>query len=264
MLQPDPEARAAHAAVRAFNVELVQVRAKVSNEDHGRVRMAWFRSAIESLSESDGKHPSTPVMDALAEVTTPSMNEKLTKLIDAREDELAYPNIPTLEALEASVRGTHGVLAELHAEILGLDCTDKAGIGIKSAGVAVGLAVALRGVPANAHSRISCMPRELMRTHGASESDMLKGTGEGCKRVFQDVAESARKHAANARKNTKNKMERKHRPSLWGLKIVDTYLDALEKGDYNPFDPKLRHAIAAIYPIRLQMALLGARITGRV
>lgn len=249
--------RKAHAAIRALNVELVQVRDKVSNEDMGRARMTWYKAGLESIS-SHTPHPRAPVMDAIAE-TCPQLSARLLSLVDARAADLGYPNVPTTNSLLRIASGTHGLLAELHSLILD-DSVDTA--PARDAGTAAGLVVLLRGAPAHAAARLSYVPRELLGKHGLIESDLLNG-GPVSAPVYKEIADAARNLVEKTRQSATN-IPAVVKPALWGVRIADIYLSRLAKVEHDPFNPRLRASMAATYPIRLQIALLSARITGRV
>lgn len=251
-----PRIRRAHAAIRALNVELVQIRDKVSNEDMGKARMAWYRLSLESIVAGD-THARAPVLDALAE-TCPHLCGELTSLVDARTEDLGYPNVPVMKSLLRVASNTHGLLAETHSKLL----DDKIDSSVaRDAGTAVGLVVLLRGAPAHAAARLSYVPRELLGKHGILGNELLAG-GPTCAPVYREIADAARALIDKVRA-TGGDLPPIVRPSLWGLRIADIYLGRLERAGHDPFDPKLRASMASTYPLRLQLSLLAGRFTGR-
>ncbi len=237
-------------------MELVQVRDKVSNEDMGKTRMAWYRASLETIQ--DGQlHPRAPVLDALAE-TCPHLCGRLTSLVDARTEDLGYPNLPVMKSLLRVASNTHGLLAELHSLLLD-DSVDAA--VARDAGTAVGLVVLLRGAPAHAAARLSYVPRELLGKHGVLGNELLKG-GPTSAPVYQEIAEVARSLVDNVRASASD-LPSAVRPALWGVRIADIYLARLANAGYDPFNPSLRASMAATNPLRLQLALLSARFSGR-
>eukprot|EP00871_Galdieria_phlegrea_P002801 jgi/Galph1/3521/GphlegSOOS_G2173.1 len=86
LLQPKQHRRA-HAAIRAFNIELTRIRQVVTNEDLGYLRIAFFREAIEKVYA--GVPDKQPVLDLLTEtVMNYAISKKwLEQLLTAR-----FPN----------------------------------------------------------------------------------------------------------------------------------------------------------------------------
>lgn len=262
LLQPK-RVQHAHAAIRAFNVELAHIRNSVSNEDLGRLRIAHFRSSLDELLTAHEPSPQTPIMEGLAECVTafPEVDFRvLHTLIDAREGDLGYPSHATLASLEEFGRDTQGVLLRLHAEMLGeSESTQEVA---DRAGMAVGLAIALRGVPAHAVSRLSYMPQEVIRSVGASQKALLGGTEDAeAMAVFQIVGERAETlvRQTDARVSSMNGSVK---PAFWPLRMADLYLARLRKARWNPFDESLQRGLRTTYPLALQIRLLRHRIFG--
>lgn len=238
------------------------VRTSVSNEDLGRLRVQFYREAIAAILASDAADPArSPVLEALAEGVGryPGVRFKsLHALLDARERDLAYPNIASLGALEKFAADTQGVCIGLHAEALGgVDI----GIAASAAGKAVGLAVVLRGAPAHAVSRLSYAPRDLVKDFNVSSAELLSGSGDAAK-VFEVVA-SAAGHWRDVALGAVESLSSDVKPAFWGLNVTNIYLRRLKKAGYNPFDERLQRGMLSTYPLALQLSMLKARLFNR-
>lgn len=152
-------------------------------------------------------------------------------------------------------RSTHGSLIAAHAINVGGDEQLA-----KDIGAVVGLAVLLRGVPAAAASRLSYMPRSIIKDVGAEPADVFR-EGELSKRVFKVVGQFAEEKLSTAKQKVKSS-ERSVRHAYWPLLMAGEYLRRLKNVDYNPFDEGLQTGLRATYGLWLQMRLLWARLSG--
>lgn len=265
LLHPRKIARFLHISTRALNVELANIRASVSNEDLGRLRLEFFRDGLNAILS--GAHPpSAPVLDVLAEAFSafPEISfSPLYTLLDARERDLAYPSISSLEQLCDFAAGTQGSLIHIHAHALcaALEDAEQLAKTAVEAGKAVGLAIILRGVPAHAATRLTYMPRDLAREMNVPQQELLIG-GENAKNAFEAIANVAETHAANARELLAN-VSSGARPAFWPLYMADIYLRRLKKVGFDPFNQRLQMSMRATYSLALQTKLLGARMMGR-
>lgn len=232
--------------------------------------MVWYRTACEEITQGIPP-PRTPVLDALAQAcgAHPGIGADILAIIDARNAELGYPDVRTMQSMVDAARSTHGRLAAATMHILhgdaGSDGEDELELprsAALSAGIAVGLAVALRSVPYHAASRLSYMPTDIVAKEAADRDEMLEG-GASASRVFERIANVALEQCENARRDAA-KLPRIAKPALWGLRIADIYLRRLKTARYNVFDERLQAGMRATYPLKLQWSLLAARITGRV
>lgn len=244
-----------------------EVRANVSNEDLGKLRIQFFRDAVHALASHSTVVPRAPVVEALAEAYALYPHISIAschRLLDARERDLAYPNIQSLTVLEDFAGDTQGTLAFLHAQVLHDGYTNvnqkQLEEATASAGKAIGLTVLLRGAPAHAASRLSYMPRELINKLNVPHAHLLQGQGRACE-LFEAVADAATRHSSDAATAAAT-LPSQFKPAFWCLKIADIYLSRLRKAGYNPFDDRLQRSMLSTYPLRLQMSLLKSRIFG--
>lgn len=230
----------------------------------GCLRVQFFHDALNSLEKS-APVPRLPILEALAEALSTHPHVPITPLhalLDAREDDLTYPNFPSLSELESFARRTHGSLARLHMSLLSDPGDDAAIAAADKAGVSVGIAVLLRGAPAAAASRMSYIPRPLATELGIQANDLLRG-GPQAAPVFEAVANVGIARAKEARELAAD-LPSRTRPALWCVRIAEIYFERLQKARYDPFDEQLQRSMIATYPLRLQTAVLGARLFRKV
>lgn len=255
LLHPRTPSQTVHLATRALNIELVNIRATVSNEDLAHLRLSFLRSSLDSTLR--GTPPATPIFDLLASASNHTSLTPLYTLLDARAAELSYPSVSTLSSLETHARNTHGTLLTLHAASLGLSDP----VLTSDAGVSIGLAVLLRGVPAAATNRLSYMPSDLIRDTGAEQQDVLRSSDAG-RQVFQRVAQKAEACLAESKARVASS-DRRVRHAFWPLLMAEQYLARLRRAGYDPFDDRLQAGLRGTYALWLQMRLLWARLSGR-
>lgn len=228
----------------------------VSNEDLARLRIAFFRESFESTL--NGFPPATPVFDMLGEAAEIVDLKPLYNLIDARGRELSYPSFDTIKQLEDHAESIHGSLIGVHTASAG--GSEKLG---RDVGVIVGLSILLRGVPAMAANRLSYIPKNVLEDLGLEVTDVIKGRmegGSGCE-AFKRVAESAENRMEDAMYGLRSSRKRV-KSTLWPLFMAQEYLKRLRRVDYDPFDERLQRSLRATYPLRMQLRLLWARLTG--
>lgn len=212
------------------------------------------------------KVPQTPVLDLLAEAVSdfPEVPlQPLHTLIDARQGDLAYPSMSSLDDLSAFASDTQGSLIYVHASALAGRSHDAAKLKTVclEAGKAVGLAILLRGAAAHASARLTYMPRDLAHENNVPQSELLTG-GENASKVFRAVAGAAEGHLVKARTEVSD-VDRGARPAFWPLFMSEIYLKRLRKSGFDPFNERLQMSMRTSYSLVLQAKLLAARILRR-
>lgn len=119
--------RAHFLAIRAFNAEVARVADSVDNELMARIRVAWWRDAIQSAFQ--GKPPKNPTMIAVADaIHDPGVQaqgglveDHFVRICDARESDLSASSAPpTLEEVESYAEKTSSRLFYLSLNLLGI------------------------------------------------------------------------------------------------------------------------------------------------
>ena len=104
------EARPALFALHAFNVETANIRSTTTTEEIGRMRIMWWRQAVEQGQA--GKPPDHPVAQALAQAqASHSLSARfLEQILDAREADLSTKQPADLRQLLDYCERTAGAL----------------------------------------------------------------------------------------------------------------------------------------------------------
>jgi len=143
LFAPDSK-RPALLALYAFNIEIAQVRRRVSEPAIGEIRYHWWRDTLEAIYR--GETSPHPVAQEMARaIGIGDLPEKaLQDLITAREFDLYDDPMPDVAALEGYLGETSSALIQLASLVLaGLEARKSAGAA-GLAGVAYGIARLLR------------------------------------------------------------------------------------------------------------------------
>ncbi|XP_053324237.1 NADH dehydrogenase (ubiquinone) complex I, assembly factor 6 [Spea bombifrons] len=234
-----PESQSSVFALRAFNVELSQVKDSVSQRDLGVMRMQFWRDAVDEIYS--GNPPHHPVA---AELSKAVQKHKLTKrwlarIIDEREKNLNDRPYRSLTELETYAENTQSSLLYLTLETLGVKDihADHAASHI---GKAQGIITCLRAVPYHSSRRQVFLPVDICMLHGASQEDFIRGNQEkNVKDVIFDIAGQAHVHLEHAR-SFKEKVQGRAFPAFSNTVALDIYLKKLRSADFDIFHPSLQ------------------------
>ncbi|XP_062847349.1 NADH dehydrogenase (ubiquinone) complex I, assembly factor 6 isoform X2 [Trichomycterus rosablanca] len=200
-----PEAaRRSSLALRAFNVELAQVKDSVSQKTIGLMRMQFWKTAVEDIFRDDP--PVQPVsMELWRAVRKHTLTRRwLLRMVAEREkdmDDRAYRN---LQELESYSENTQSSLFYLMLETLGVKNVH-ADHAASHIGKAQGIVTCLRAIPYHSQRRKVYLPMDICMLHGASQEDFIRGSREqNVRDVGYDIASQAHLHLQHARSFIKN------------------------------------------------------------
>ncbi|XP_009322722.1 PREDICTED: NADH dehydrogenase (ubiquinone) complex I, assembly factor 6 [Pygoscelis adeliae] len=233
------ESRTSAFALRAFNVELAQIKDSITQKTTGLMRMQFWREAVEDIYCDNPPHQ--PVA---AELWRAVKRHNLTKMwfmkiIDEREknlDDRAYRNI---QELETYAENTQSALLYLTLEMLGVRDihADHAASHI---GKAQGIVTCLRATPYHSTRQKVFLPMDICMLHGVSQEDFIRGKQEkNVRDVIYDIASQAHIHLEHARSFSK-KVPVKAYPAFFCTVALDDYLCNMRKVDFNIFHPSLQ------------------------
>lgn len=251
--------REALFALYAFNLEVARVREAVTEPMLGRLRLQWWREAIEGIyAGSPRRHY---VIDPLAgAVARHGLSRDLfDRLLDTREADMEPEGPETLVALRDYAEGSSSTLVELAIELL----SDGApGPELRQAGRRVGIAWALvgllRAVPFHARQRRLYLPADLVDEAGLQLRDLFElRSVPALASVVKQVAEAARAELEAGRAGPRP--PRRLLPALLPGALAGLYLKRLAAAGYDPFDPRVGEAP----PLRAAR-LIVAQALGRV
>ncbi|XP_071326090.1 NADH dehydrogenase (ubiquinone) complex I, assembly factor 6 isoform X2 [Trachinotus anak] len=216
LLLPE-EARRSSLALRAFNVELAQVKDSVSQKTIGLMRMQFWKTAIEEIYRDDP--PNQPVTTELWRAVRKHCLTKrwLLKIITDREkdlDDRAYRN---LQELETYSENTQSSLIYLLLECLGLKNVH-ADHAASHIGKAQGIVTCLRATPYNSSRRKVYLP--------------------------MDICMLARSFSHN--------VPAAATPAFLQTVVLEDYLQRVRKADFDVFHPSLQNR-NPLLPIQLYL-----------
>ncbi|XP_032714558.1 NADH dehydrogenase (ubiquinone) complex I, assembly factor 6 isoform X2 [Lontra canadensis] len=214
------QSRSSAFALRAFNVELAQVKDSVSEKTIGLMRMEFWKKTVDDIYCDNP--PQQPVALEL-------WKEK-------NLDDQAYRNI---QELENYAENTQSALLYLTLEILGVKDlhADHAASHI---GKAQGIVTCLRATPYHGSRRRVFLPMDICMLHGVSQEDFLrKNQDKNVRDVIYDIASQAHLHLKHARSFHKS-VPVKAFPAFLQTVALEDYLKKIQQVDFDIFHPSLQ------------------------
>ncbi|XP_062320962.1 NADH dehydrogenase (ubiquinone) complex I, assembly factor 6 isoform X2 [Osmerus eperlanus] len=248
LLLPE-EARRSSLALRAFNVELAQVKDSVTQTTIGLMRMQFWKAAIDDIYKDD-----PPLQPVSAELWRAVRKHYLTKrwllrIITEREKDMEDRAYRTLQELETYSENTQSSLLYLLLESLGVKNVH-ADHAASHIGKAHGIVTCLRATPYYSSRRKVYLPMDICMLHGASQEDFIRGNREQHVRdVIYDIASQAHVHLQHARSFSKN-VPIAATPAFLQTVVLEDYLQRVRRVDFDVFHPSLRNRNPLI-PIQL-------------
>ncbi|XP_041376503.1 NADH dehydrogenase (ubiquinone) complex I, assembly factor 6-like isoform X2 [Gigantopelta aegis] len=227
-------------ALRAFNIELAQVRDTVTDGNRGLMKMQFWKDGIEQIYRKTP--PQTPVAIELAGAVQFFKLSKrwLTRIITERADHLHDKPFRDLKHVEEYGENTNSSLNYLLLQCQGIQNVhaDHAGSHI---GKTQGLVTLLRSTPYHASKQRVHLPIELLLKHKVSQEDVIRKQNlTQLQDVVYDVACTAQKHLQTARSLKKDVPKDAYLVFLSTV-ICDWYLKKLEQVGFDVFHVKLQH-----------------------
>ncbi|XP_060778312.1 NADH dehydrogenase (ubiquinone) complex I, assembly factor 6 isoform X2 [Neoarius graeffei] len=245
-----PEAaRRSSLALRAFNVELAQVKDSVSQKTIGLMRMQFWKTAVEDVYRDE-----PPLQPVSAELWRAVRKHTLTRrwllrIIAEREKDLEDRAYRNLQDLEAYAENTQSSLLYLLLETLGVKDVH-ADHAASHIGKAQGIVTCLRATPYHSQRRRVYLPMDICMLHGASQEDFIRGSREqNVRDVVYDIASQAHVHLQHARSFSKNVPDAAM-PAFLQTVAIDDYLERVRKVDFDVFHPSLQRK-NPLMPIQL-------------
>ncbi|XP_051700591.2 NADH dehydrogenase (ubiquinone) complex I, assembly factor 6 isoform X2 [Oryctolagus cuniculus] len=224
------ESRSSALALRAFNVELAQVKDSVSEKAIGLMRMQFWKKTVEDIYLDNPPHQPVAI--------------ELWK--EKNLDDKVYRNI---QELENYAENTQSALLYLTLETLGIKDlhADHAASHI---GKAQGIVTCLRATPYHGSRRKVFLPMDICMLHGVSQEDVLrKSQDKKVRDVIYDIASQAHLHLKHARSFHKSVPARAFPAFLQTVSLED-YLKKIQQVDFDIFHPSLQRR-NALLPLSL-------------
>nr|XP_060466914.1 NADH dehydrogenase (ubiquinone) complex I, assembly factor 6 isoform X1 [Panthera onca] len=233
------DSRSSAFALRAFNVELAQVKDSVSEKTIGLMRMEFWRKTVDDIYSDNP--PQQPVaIELWKAVKRHNLTKRwLMKIIDEREKNLDDKPYRNIQELENYAENTQSSLLYLTLEILGVKDlhADHAASHI---GKAQGIVTCLRATPYHGSRRRVFLPMEICMLHGVSQEDFLRqNQAKNVRDVIYDIASQAHLHLKHARSFHKS-VPVKAFPAFLQTVALEDYLKKIQQVDFDIFHPSLQ------------------------
>lgn len=222
-------------ALYALNVELARIAEHASEPQLGEIRLQWWRDALQGETRGDVR--ANPVAAALDDTIVKFRlpRQSLVDLIDARIFDLYDDPMPSLNDLEGYCGETSSSLIQLSSIVLADGSDPGTADAAGHAGVAYALTGLLRAFPLHARQGQLYLPDDILTRHGVAREDIVSGRGgPGLKGVLADLRAVARRHLEQG-KALRPTIPAAAEPAFRILSLVEPYLKAMERRDYDPF-----------------------------
>jgi len=251
LLLPE-RARRGAIAIRAFNIEIAQVRDSIKDRMIGDMRMQFWRDSVDAMYESKTTVPQgNPIIGELhSAIETHGLTKSwLMRIIESRQEHLAEKPHPTLDDLETYAETTVSSVNYLLLETLGIRDV-RVDHAASHLGKAQGLVTAIRAVPFHAKKRQVLLPIDVLIKHGASAEDFIQERRtEAVREVIFDLASQAHAHL-DAGRSMADHVPKPARPALLTSVATHDFLMRLRKLHFDPYHPKVAER-NQLLPMRL-------------
>ncbi|XP_033105114.1 NADH dehydrogenase (ubiquinone) complex I, assembly factor 6-like isoform X2 [Anneissia japonica] len=205
----------------------------------GQMRFRFWKDALENIYK--GRPPDHPIATELHRAVGSHKLSKrwLSRLLEAREESIDDKAFQTLEAAEQHAENTASSTLYLILESLGVQNLH-ADHAASHVGRAQGLATLIRSVPFHARRRNVLLPMDVTSKHKVSHEDIFRGKiDQRVKDVIFEIASRANMHLETAR-SFRQDVPKEAFPLLLVTRPLQDFVDAIQKADFNAFDPKLQ------------------------
>ncbi len=229
-------------ALYAFNLELAKTAEVVSETLIGRIRLQWWREALDGIYGGQPRRHGviTPLAGAVKRHGL--TRGHFERLIEGRAFDLEPEPPETMAQLTAYAEATSASLVLLALEVLGVreEAASEAG---RAVGIAWALTGLLRAVPFHARQKRLYLPRERVDAAGVDLGQLfeLRASPE-LARVVRELAAAAAEHLAAARR-LRSRVPRRALPALLPARLASAYLGVLTHAGHDPFDPAVQAAL---------------------
>ncbi|KAK2193638.1 hypothetical protein NP493_11g14025 [Ridgeia piscesae] len=232
-------ARRAAFAVRAFNVEIAQIRDLVSERNIALMRIHFWKDTLERIYK--GQPPETPIALELAKAVKQHKLSKqwFARVIEAREDNLYDQHYHNLKEVE-----NYGEKTVSSINYLILESLDVRNIHADHAashlGKAVGIITLIRAVPFHANRGNVYLPIDLMMQFGVSQEEVQRGCREAkMKDLIYNIASQAHLQL-EAAKSLKKDVPKTAFPAFLTTVANESYLKSIQQAEFDVFDSRLQ------------------------
>jgi NADH dehydrogenase [ubiquinone] 1 alpha subcomplex assembly factor 6 len=250
--------REALVALYLFNFEVAKTREIVREPLLGRIRLQWWREAIDEIYRG-AKIRRHEVVEPLAEAIRKGdlTRYHFDRLIEAREADLEEAPAADLAALETYAADTSSRLVWLALESLGMRDAASVEAG-RRIGIAWALVGMIRALPVQARAKRNTLPADLVAEAGLDERDFFElRPSPALSAIVRRIGGAAQEHLTAARA-LRREIPRGARSALYLAVLARTHLHRLFAAGCNPFDAAL-----AVPDTLASWRLMLASVTGR-
>jgi phytoene synthase len=180
--------REAMFALIAYNHELARAREAASTAIAARIRLQWWRDAVDEAANGDPPRRHEIAVPLHAAIAARALDPgALLAMADAREIETEEDGIATEEDFVAYLRGTSGGWS--YAAGLALGATAEEAERLRALGAAYGLAGVLRSVATHAAGGRCLLPRDRLARAGTSAEAVIAAPEDAGRLVRAFAAE---------------------------------------------------------------------------
>lgn len=229
-------------ALYAFSFEIARVRDAVREALMGEIRLQWWRDSLQGEARGDVR--ANPIAAALDDTIVQFRlpRQPLVDLIDARIFDLYEDPMPSLNDLEGYCGETSSSLIQLASIVLSDGSDPGTADAAGHAGVAYAITGLLRAFPWHARQGRVYVPADLLAHHGVVREDIVSGRGgPGLRNALADLRAVARRHLEQVR-TLRPTIPSAAEPAFRPLSLVEPYLKAMERQDYDPFHTQVELA----------------------
>ncbi|MBO1074468.1 squalene/phytoene synthase family protein [Roseomonas marmotae] len=231
-----PEARETLFLLTAFNHELARARAATTNTMTGLIRLQWWREVVEQAAANTPPRRHEIALPLAEAIRAGRLQpEELMLLIDAREPEMEE-EVPSLEALQAFLRGTAGGYAVIAGRILA--APPAAMPGLQAMGAAYGMASLLRGTASLAAQGRCLLPVDLLGQHGLTPADVVRDPrAPAISKLGRHMAAGALESLRHARASLSGTLPRGAVAAALPGRLASRDLRFILSASWNPAEP---------------------------
>jgi phytoene synthase len=227
-------------ALYAFNHEIAKTREAVSETMVGRIRLQWWREALDGIAA--GQPRRHEVVEALDLAVRDGLDlSALYPLVDAREFDLEDRAPNDVAELRSYVASTAGALNRVAAAYLGVTDTatlaaaEEAGIGFATVGL-------VRALPFHVRDRRRFLPDDIIDAEGVALDDLFELRAEPeVRAALVRLADEGRRAIGESRKQAA-RQRKLAMPVLLQASVAAAHLKRLAAAG---FDPRSRAFLSA-------------------
>ena len=246
-------------ALYAFDAEISNIAALVSEPAIGEIRLQWWRDTIDDLyGDTCDHHPvAKELQTAVKQYDLPK--QRFNKLIDARQFDLYSDPMASLDDLLAYQAATSVAITELVAQVLiGNDALELA-LPIEKAGMVQGLTKLLNSVPLQISRHQCFIPANMLTKHDLDTTHLLaREYSTGMQQIFKQLTHMIDEQLKQLR-HEQSILKKEVLPAFFPASLAGLTLNTLTDDKHNP----LKQSVT-ISQLKMQWHLMKCSLFKRI